>query len=480
MSSLKSKSMKGMAWTGVSRLTTKVVQFLVGIVLARLLMPEDYGIIGMLAIFIAIAQTFIDSGFASALIQKKDRTETDYSTVFYFNFVISLLLYGLFYVSAPWIADFYSMPVLTDVIRVVTLALIINGLTIVQTAKLTIDLNFKLQAIASVLSVVLSGGIAIIMAYKGWGVWALVFQGLFSALVRAAILWAFSRWKPKKAFSYVSFRRLFSFGSKLLCSGMINTVYNNLYTLVIGKTFSAAEVGFFNRGDHFAQLPTQTVQEMVVKVNYPILSSMQDDDAKLVTTYQKLLTAPVFLLYPLLIGLIVLAAPLVEFLIGAKWLPCVPILQIICVGCMFDPLTHINLNLLYVKGRSDLVLKLELIKKPIGFLILFASIPFGIIWMCVGRSVYSFIAFVFNCYYTQKMLHYGFFAQMRVLFPIIVRSILMGIAVYFIAMLIDGNLAKLLVGLLTGVLFYVLLCYLMGDKTYQELVQITRSKLNKF
>ncbi len=477
--SLKSKSMKGMAWTGASRLTTKVVQFLVGIVLARLLMPEDYGIIGMLAIFIAIAQTFIDSGFASALIQKKDRTETDYSTVFYFNFVISLFLYGLFYVSAPWIADFYSMPVLTDVIRVVTLALIINGLTIVQTAKLTIDLNFRLQAIASVMSVVLSGTIAIILAYKGWGVWALVFQGLFSAVVRAAILWTFSRWKPKRAFSYSSFQRLFSFGSKLLCSGMINTIYENLYTLVIGKTFSAAEVGFFNRGDHFAQLPTQTVQEMVVKVNYPILSSMQDDDAKLVTTYQKLLTAPVFLLYPLLVGLIVLAAPLVEFLIGAKWLPCVPILQIICVGCMFDPLTHINLNLLYVKGRSDLVLRLELIKKPIGFFILFVSIPFGILWMCAGRSLYSFIAFVFNCYYTKKMLDYGFYAQMRALFPIIVRSLLMGVAVFVITLYVTDVLAKLLIGILVGSLVYAILCYLMKDKTYMDIMQLVQKRLSR-
>lgn len=474
---IKKKSMKGMAWTGVSRLLKQVIQFSIGILLARQLMPEDYGIIGMLAIFIAIAETFLDSGFASALIQKKDRTEVDYSTVFFFNVVISLVLYAIIFVSAPWIADFYSIPVLTDVTRVVSLALIINGLTIIQTAKLSIELNFHLQAIADISSVLIGGLLALYLAYHGWGVWSLVFQGVSSAAIRALILWAFSRWCPLWAFSYESFRRMFSFGSKLLCSGMINTIYNNLYTLVIGKAFTASQVGFFNRGDHFAQLPTATIQEMVVKVNYPILSSMQDDEAKLTATYKKLLAAPMFLLYPILTLLIVLAAPLVEVLIGAKWLPCVPILQIICIGCMFDPLTHINLNLLYVKGRTDLVLKIEFIKKPIGFLLLFISIPFGVLWMCAGRSLYSLIAYIFNCYYTDKMIHYGFFSQMKVLLPIIFRSVLMGIVVFFVIQCFDNLWAKLFIGSITGVVSYILSCILSKDNTFLEVKTIVmRSK----
>lgn len=465
---IKKKSMKGMAWTGVSRLSKQVIQFSIGILLARQLMPEDYGIIGMLAIFIAIAETFLDSGFASALIQKKDRTEVDYSTVFFFNVVISLVLYAIIFVFAPWIADFYSIPVLTDVTRVVSLALIINGLTIIQTAKLSIELNFHLQAIADIFSVLIGGLLALYLAYHGWGVWSLVFQGVSSAAIRALVLWVFSRWRPLWAFSYKSFRRMFSFGSKLLCSGMINTIYDNLYTLVIGKAFMASQVGFFNRGDHFAQLPTKTIQEMVVKVNYPILSSMQDDEAKLTATYKKLLAAPMFLLYPILTLLIVLAAPLVEVLIGAKWLPCVPILQIICIGCMFDPLTHINLNLLYVKGRTDLVLKLEFIKKPIGFLLLFVSIPFGVFWMCAGRSLYSLIAYVFNCYYTDKMIHYGFSSQMKVLLPIIFRSILMGIVVFFVIQCFDNLWVKLFIGSISGAVSYTLSCILSKDNTFVE------------
>ena len=458
---LKKKSIKGMAWTGVSRLLKQVIQFSIGILLARQLMPEDYGIIGMLAIFIAIAETFLDSGFASALIQKKDRTEVDYSTVFFFNVVISLVLYAIIFISAPWIADFYSIPVLTDVTRVVSLALIINGLTIIQTAKLSIELNFHLQAIADISSVLIGGLLALYLAYHGWGVWSLVFQGVCSAAIRAFILWVFSRWRPLWAFSYESFRRL-------LCSGMINTIYENLYTLVIGKAFTASQVGFFNRGDHFAQLPTKTILEMVVKVNYPILSSMQDDEAKLTATYKKLLAAPMFLLYPILTLLMVLAAPLIEILIGAKWLPSVPILQIICIGCMFEPLTHINLNLLYVKGRTDLVLKLELIKKPIGFLLLFVSIPFGVLWMCAGRSLYSLIAYMFNCYYTDKMIHYGFFSQMKVLLPIIFRSVLMGIVVFFVIQCLDNLWAKMFFGSITAVVSYTLFCILSKDDTFLE------------
>ena len=216
---------------------------------------------------------------------------------------------------------------------------------------------------------------------------------------------------------------------------------------------------------------------MVVKVNYPILSSMQDDEAKLTATYKKLLAAPMFLLYPILTLLIVLAAPLVEVLIGAKWLPCVPILQIICIGCMFDPLTHINLNLLYVKGRTDLVLKLEFIKKPIGFLLLFISIPFGVLWMCAGRSLYSLIAYIFNCYYTDKMIHYGFFSQMKVLLPIIFRSVLMGIVVFFVIQCFDNLWAKLFIGSITGVVSYILSCILSKDNTFLEVKTIVmRSK----
>ena len=476
-SDIKDKAVSGMAWTGIERLATQAIQFIIGIIIARILMPSDYGIVGMLAIFMAIAQTFLDSGFASALIQKKDRTDVDYSTVFYFNIAIAILLYGVFYVSAPWIASFYNMPILNNVTRVTTLSLIISGLTIVQQAKLTIDLRFRELAIASIFSVILSGVCGIIMAYNGLGVWALVFQGLLSAFFRTSILWLSSTWRPSFLFSIESFKRLFSFGSKLLCSGMINTIYNNLYTLVIGKAFNASEVGFYNRANQFATLPSATITQMVVNVNFPILSQMQDDNERLINTYRKLLCAPLFILTPILLGIAAVGYPLIEIVLGEKWLPCVPYLQILCVGCLFNPLTHINLNLLYVKGRSDLVLKLELIKKPIGFLILFVSIPFGIWWMCFGAALYNFIAFVFNCYYTKKLLNYGFIKQMRELANIFIGGIIMWLVVTAVMIPFSDVNFKLLVGIISGVLSYTLYAFITREKSYKEIKEIITKKM---
>ena len=475
---VKSKAISGMAWTGIERLATQTIQFIIGIIIARILMPSDYGIVGMLAIFMAIAQTFLDSGFASALIQKKDRTDVDYSTVFYFNIVVSCVLYGVFYVSAPWIASFYNMPILNDVTRITTLLLIISGLTIVQQAKLTIDLKFRELAIASVFSVLLSGVCGIIMAYNGLGVWALVFQGLLSALSRTSILWLSSKWRPSFIFFFFFFKRLFSFGSKLLCSGMINTIYNNLYTLVIGKAFNASEVGFYNRANQFATLPSATITQMVVNVNFPILSQMQDDNERLVKTYRKLLCAPLFILTPVLIGIAAVGHHLVEVILGEKWLPCVPYLQILCIGCLFNPLTHINLNLLYVKGRSDLVLKLELIKKPIGFLILFVSIPFGIWWMCFGAALYNFIAFVFNCYYTNKILNYGLLMQMRELANIFINGIIMGIVVTVVMIPFSDVSLKLLSGILCGIVSYTLYAAITKEQSFKDLKEIILHKVH--
>ncbi|MFR9542710.1 MAG: lipopolysaccharide biosynthesis protein [Rikenellaceae bacterium] len=478
-SSIKNSAIKGMAWTGVERLVCQAAQFVIGIIIARVLMPSDYGVIGMLAIFLAIAQSILDSGFANALIQKKERTNVDYCTVFYFNIAVSLLLYAVFFISAPYIAEFYNMPILESVARVVSLSMIINGLTIVQTAKLTIDLNFKLQSIISITSTLASGGVGIALAYSGYGVWALVFQGLASSTMRMLLLWSFSRWKPILTFSYSSFKQLFSFGSKLLCSGLINTIYNNIYTLIIGKFFSAANVGLYNRGNQFVSLPTDTITQTVLKVNYPILSNLQDDDEKLVATYRKLLRAPLFLLYPILFGLAALAKPVVLVLLGEQWLDCVPFIQILSLGYMWSPLTHINLNLLYVKGKSDKVLKLELIKKPIAFIILFATIPFGIWWMCAGRAIYFFIAFAMNCYYTKRLLNYGFTSQIKEVLPIIANVVVMFLAITLSISLVDSELAQLIVGILVGIISFVGLSLLTKDSSFYELLNIVKTRFKK-
>ena len=474
---LKSSAVNGAIWTGIEKFSRQAVQFVIGIILARILPPEDFGVIGMLAIFIAIAQTFTDSGLSSALIQKKNRTDVDCSTIFFFNIGVGVLFYLLLFATAPFIADFYNMPILTDVTRVVALSIILSGLAAVQNARLTIELRFRTLSLISIISMVVTGATGIALAYSGWGVWALVFQTLAGQAVTSICTWYCSHWMPRLVFSKNSFKQLWGFGSKLLVSGLINTIYGNIYTLVIGKKFSSAEVAFYNRGNHFALLPAQTVQDMAIKVNFPILAKMQDDDDRLLGAYKKLLTVPLYILYPVLVGLAVTAEPLVIVLIGEKWLPCVPIMQVLCIGYMFSPLTHINLNLLYVKGRTDLVLKLEFIKKPIAFLILLASIPFGIIVMVIGKAIYEFIAFSFNCYYTGKILNYGEWKQLKLLLPIFINCVIMAAAVYASMLPFTTPILKLCIGIPVGIISYLIFSIVTKDAAYQEVKEIVKRKL---
>lgn len=461
-----------MLWTGIERLGTQVIQFVIGIIIARILLPSDYGLIGMLAIFMGIAQTFIDSGFSSALIQKKDRNQNDYSTVFYFSIAIGVIIYTILYFGAPYIAKFYNQPILTAVTRVYMLTLVINGFSISQTAKLTVDLNFKGLAIVTILSIMVSGCIGIYLAYNGYGVWALVWQGIVMSFCRTLLTWIISRWTPLLIFSKQSFIKLFSFGSKLLASSLINSVYSNISTLIIGKAYHAVELGFFTRAQQFCQLPTQTITNIVLKVNFPILSKVQDDNKKLIEAYKILLRTPVYILYPLLFGLAILSKPLIIVLLGENWAPSSKLIPILCFGCLWEPLTHINLNLLYVKGLSGLVLKLELIKKPLAFMMLFCSIPLGLEWMCVAISLYSFIAFSINCYYTGKILNFGLLKQLKSLIPILGYCLIMSVIVISISIVFSSPVYKLLVGTIIGMLSYILLGVLFSDRSLQHIINI--------
>lgn len=473
---LKSAAVEGMAWTGLERLVLQVLRFAVGLVMARLLVPADYGVVGMLAIFMAIAGTFQDFGFGAALIQKKVRTEADYSTVFYFNLATACLIYAVFFFAAPWIAAFYQMPILTPITRAIALNFVIGALGAVQQTRLTVELKFRLQAVLSIVGFIISSFIGITLACRGYGPWALVGQGVLSGFVNTIILWCVTRWHPAWVFSAESFKSLFGFGWKLLCSSMINTVYSNVHALVIGKAFGAAEVGHFNRALGFADLPAGTLQGIVLKVNYPILARFQDDTQRLVSAYRSLLRAPMFVLVPVLFGMAAVGEPMVRVLIGEKWLPCVAFLRVLCLGVLWEPLTHINLNLLYVKGRTDLVLKLELIKKPIAFLILACTLPFGIFWMCVGRAVYEFIAFCFNCYYTKKFLGYGFQNQLRDLLPLMLNGLLMAVTVRLAIATVGTPVLQLLVGVSAGAIVYIGVAMLYRDETLRSALDLLRKK----
>lgn len=475
--SLKDKAVNGAMWRIVELFCNQVVAFVIGIILARLLAPEDYGVIGMLTIFFAVARCFTDCGFGTALVQNKDRTEEDYSTAFIFNVGASIIVFLLLFMAAPFIARFYNIPILKDVTRVSAFSFVICGLTGIQFAKLNIDLKFKFRSQLSILSTILTGVTGIALAFMGFGVWALVLQGLFSSIIIGIVLWTNSGWKPKLIFSTSSFKRLWKFGSNMLGSGIINTIYNNLYTLVIGKCYSPASVGMYNRANGYAILPTSVIMDMSLGVNFPLLAKLQDDRERLLNAYEKLLKVPFYVLYPILIGLIVLAEPTIQVMIGDKWLPCVPYLQILCVGYMFYPLNGLNVNLLMVKGRSDLVLKMDFIKKPLGIFLLVAAIPFGIIWMMVGKAFYSIIVYSMNCYYTNRILDYGFIKQVKVLTPIIFNSLFMGVVVFSATFFLSPNMLKLVVGIPLGMIFYATVGFLRKDDALFEIISIIKSKL---
>lgn len=469
-SSLKQKTVSGVWWSSIERFSVQGMQFLIQIIMARLLLPSDYGMISMLIVFLAVAQTFIDSGFSNALIQKKDRNNTDYSTVFYFNVLVGIVAYGLIFLVAPYIALFYQMPELELVMRVIAVNLFLYSLTVVQRAQLTIKIDFKTQAKASIVAVCISGTVGILMAYHGFGVWALVFQAIVNATIEMLLLWIYARWIPAWIFSLKSFNRLFSFGSKLLLSGLLETVYRHLYTIVIGKKFSAQELGYYTRADQFAQFPSANLSAIICRVIFPVLSDIQDDDERLEYVYRKYLRVSAYIIFPLMIGLCVLAKPFIILVLTDKWGSSVILLQVLCLAYILYPVHTINLNLLQVKGRSDLFLRLEIIKKIVGVIILIATIPFGVKVMCGGIVVSSFIALFLNTYYTKRIVNVGLVMQFQDLAPIFCLALTMGGVVWGISGLFGSDFLKLLVGCCSGIIYYFLVSRLLHIKEWRDLI----------
>ena len=416
--SLKNKTKKGLAWSMIERFATQGVQFLFGIILARLLSPDDYGIIAMPLVFLAIAQCIIDSGFSTALIRKPELTEDDLSTAFYFNIGIGILCYAVLFFSSPLIADFYHTPILSSLLKVTALAVLFNPLCAVQQAILTRKIDFKTQAIVSLSGAVVSGIVGLYMAYNGFGVWSLVFQQVGGYVMRTILLWILGKWKPKRKWSWESFHYLWGFGSKMLGSGLLDTIYNNIYPIVIGKYFSAQDLGNYTRAQQFSSLPSSNVTGVLQRVTFPVLSSIQNEDERLAKNYRKILKLSAFLVFPMMLMLSAIANPLVRILLTDKWIGCVILLQIVCFQMMWYPIHAINLNLLTVKGRSDLFFRLEIFKKIMGVCIMFITIPHGIIWMVSGGIVSSMLSLIINTYYTGKLINVGYFKQMGDLLPI--------------------------------------------------------------
>lgn len=477
--SLKSQAAKGVMWNAIERFSTQGIQFVLTIVIARILSPDDYGLVAMLGIFMAIAQTLVDSGFGNALIQKKDRSEKDYSTTFYFNIIVSGFIYLLLFILAPWIASFYDQPQLIPITRIFGLMLIINSFSIVQQARLTVVLDFKKQALASLLSVLFGGSVGVWMAYNGFGVWTLVCQGLLSALSRSFFLWLYAGWTPRWIFSWDSFKGLFSFGSKIMLSAMLHTIYTNMYSLVIGKVFSAVELGYFNRAYTLGQFPVQNFSNIVFRVVYPIQCRYQDDKEKFDYVFVTYLRLSCFFVFPIMMSIAILSHPLISLLLTDKWLPAVPFLQIICIAQMWDPVMRINSSALDAKGRSDYRLYSEVIKKIVAFSILFLSIPFGIKIMCIGLVIYSFADMAIIIGYSRKVTGIGYIKHIRHIFPFVLLSICMSGVIWAVTTLISSLLFKILIGAFAGGLFYCICAYFFGFTEWNMLYSLLINQIKK-
>ena len=430
------------------------VRFVIGIIMARLLLPSDYGIVAMLYIVLQVSNTLIDSGFANALIQKKDRSESDLSTVFYANITISLLLFLSIYFLAPYIADFYRLPALIPVCRVISLTLVLDAVSAVPRTLLVIQVDFKTQSKISIVSAVLSGVIGIAMAYHGAGSWALVGQSVFNSLLQMLLFYAIVRWLPHTVFSAQSFRSLFAFGSRILVASLIHTLYSNLYILIIGRKFSTTDLGCYTRADQLAMFPSFNLSSIISKVTFPVMSSVQGDDALLAKLYRQGRCLSSYIIFPLMFGLIALAHPIILFFLTEKWSATIPILQILCFSWMFDHLYGLHLYLLYTKGRSDLSLKLEIIKKTLAFLILFASIPFGLMAICWSRVLYSLIAVGLSLMYTYNLVGVTARSQIWDILPSFFLAAGMAGIVYWSVQCISNPVFQLVVGVMIGLASY--------------------------
>lgn len=474
--SLKGKAVKGVLWNAVNTYANQGLTFVIGIVLARLLSPSDYGLVGMTGIFFAISRVFIDSGFGSALVQKKNRSEDDYCTVFYVNLTASIFFYILLFLIAPYIADFFEQPLLRDLTRVSAITLIINALVSTSRNKLYVAVDFKTTTKVSVTTTIVAGVIALYCAYSGYGVWTFVIQGLVSAVVSALLVFYFVKWIPKRKFSVASFKSLFGYGSKILVASLISVIYDNIYNFIIGKKFSAASLGFYTRANQYASFAGSTTASILQSVAFPILSEVQDDLPRLLKAYQRYIKMVAFFVFPFLMLLCGVAKPFVVFLITEKWLPCVVFLQILCFAFIWDGIVRINLNLLYVTGRSDLVLKMEVMKKSIAFTILFIAVFFGVIGMCVGRVVYSLIAFYMNTYYTKKILNYGFRMQVKEIAPSFLISASMMAIALLISHYITTPVLSLALSLTICPVYYLSISYLFKISSLFELRDIIKSR----
>lgn len=477
--SLKNKTVKGMGWSALENVTRLGITFVVSIVLARLLSPEEYGLIGILTIFIAIFNAIVDSGFTNALIRKQDATDTDYSTVFYTNLVLSVVLAAVLFFCAKPISVFFERPELVSLTQVMSSVVIINALSIVQRVRTTKAIDFKTQTKITFISSIGSGVIGIAMAYMGYGVWALVGQQISNQLLTTLFFWFYNKWIPKLIFSWASFKEMWAFGSKLLASGLIDTAWKEVYQVVIGKCYSPATLGLYTRAKQFADLCSSNLTSVVQRVSYPVLSSIQDDRARLKGAYQRVIKSTMLPTFVLMLGMAACAESMIYVLIGEQWLECVPMLQIICTYGMLYPLHALNLNMLQVQGRSDLFLKLEIIKKVIAVGPLLLGVFVDIYWMLSGTFFTGIISYYLNAYYSGPYLNYSIKEQVKDILPSLGVALAMAVPVYAMSFIPLNPFILLPLQIVVGAVITLVICEATKLPEYMELKGIVNSLIKK-
>lgn len=471
----KKRVVNNFIWRFLERCGAQGVTLVVSIVLARLLNPEIYGTVALVTVFTTIMQIFVDSGMGNALIQKKDADDLDFSSVFYFNILMCSVLYLIMFFAAPFIAAFYKIPELTAVVRVLSLILIISGVKNVQQAYVSRHLMFKKFFFSTLGGTIGAAIIGIAMAYLGFGVWALVAQMLFNTTIDTLILWITVKWRPKKMFSIQRLKSLFSYGWKLLVSALIDTVYNNIRQLIIGKVYTKSDLAYYNNGKKYPEYLVSNINTAIDSVLLPTMSNEQDHPERVKSMTRRAIKTATFIIMPLMVGFAVCSKQLVSLILTDKWLPAVPFMQIFCISFAFYPIHTANLNAIKAMGRSDLFLKLEIIKKSIGVVTIIIAVKFGVMAMAYSMLVTSFISQVVNSWPNKKLLNYSYLEQVKDMLPQIGLSLLMGIIVYFVSFLHLNSLITLLIQIPIGVIVYWLFSKLLHIESYEYIVGMLKN-----
>lgn len=479
MGSTKGKVISGLIWKFSERISAQLVTFIVSIVLARILDPSHYGAIAIVNVFIALANVFVASGFGNSLIQKKDSDDLDYSSVFYANIILSVILYLILFISAPFIADFYKMDILSPTLRVLGLRLIVGGINSVQHAYVSKNMMFKRFFWSTLFGTLLSGVVGITLAYKGFGIWALVAQYMTNTTVDTLVLWFTVKWRPVFAFSFRRLRTLFSYGWKLLVSAFLDTGYKELRTIIIGKMYSSADLAYYNKGKSFPDLVVTNINSSIQSVLFPALSSEQDNKSVIKSITRRSIMVSSYIMMPLMVGLALIAEPLIKLLLTEKWLFCVPYLQISCVTFAFFPIHTANLQAIKAIGRSDVFLKLEIIKKIIGLIVLFISMQYGVLAIAFSAIFTAITSSFINSYPNKKLIKYSYFEQIQDLFNGIIPLFCMILSISLIHMIPISSGLLILIQIFIGAIVYIWSSALVKNETYIYILSYAKTILLK-